>query len=247
VASVSGETPPPPQPTGFKEAEPEAPQPMTTEKPAPPPRATAVEESDKAADAAPPEAAPSPGADSTAPAMAEDKTELKSAEETMSEAKTAVEEKPMAKAPQAPSAPELPKTPEVAKTEPTAPAAKEPADTTSSGSQTASLPRAGTGIDERLLFDTDQDELTDEMRNQLSDIAKTLLADESQRIELRGYADAAGNNAGAARRVSLKRAVSVRRYLMDQGVRSTRIDVRALGDKDETGGPPDRVDLILSQ
>jgi hypothetical protein len=31
---------------------------------------------------------------------------------------------------------------------------------------------------------------------------------------------------------------------MDQGVRSTRIDVRALGNRSE-GGPPERVDIVV--
>jgi len=45
------------------------------------------------------------------------------------------------------------------------------------------------------------------------------------------------------RRLSLSRALAVRAFLIDQGVRSTRLDVRALGDK--TGdGPADRVDIV---
>ncbi len=45
-----------------------------------------------------------------------------------------------------------------------------------------------------------------------------------------------------ARRLSLSRALAVRAFLIDQGVRSTRMDVRALGDKVQDG-PSDRVDI----
>lgn len=44
--------------------------------------------------------------------------------------------------------------------------------------------------------------------------------------------------------MSLFRALSVRTYLMKKGIRSTRIDVRALGKKDD-GAPADRVDVII--
>ena len=43
--------------------------------------------------------------------------------------------------------------------------------------------------------------------------------------------------------MSLSRALAVRAYLIDQGVRSTRMDVRALGSK-VGDGPADRVDVL---
>ena len=48
-----------------------------------------------------------------------------------------------------------------------------------------------------------------------------------------------------ARRLSLSRALGIRSYLIDKGVEGTRIDVRALGNK-ETSGQINRVDLKLS-
>jgi outer membrane protein OmpA-like peptidoglycan-associated protein len=44
--------------------------------------------------------------------------------------------------------------------------------------------------------------------------------------------------------LALSRALEVRKYLIDGGVRSTRIDVRALGDKAEST-PLDRIDIVL--
>jgi outer membrane protein OmpA-like peptidoglycan-associated protein len=48
-----------------------------------------------------------------------------------------------------------------------------------------------------------------------------------------------------ARRVSLARAVAVRAYLIEKGVRSLRIDVRALGNRADTGPVADQVDLLV--
>ena len=78
----------------------------------------------------------------------------------------------------------------------------------------------------------------------LARIADDLKADENLRIQLQAYASNAEGNASQARRLSLARALSVRSYLMDQGVESTRIEVRALGDQAEDG-PADRVDITV--
>jgi outer membrane protein OmpA-like peptidoglycan-associated protein len=62
------------------------------------------------------------------------------------------------------------------------------------------------------------------------------------RIQLLAYAKASSDGASRARRLSLSRALAVRAYLIEKGVRSTRMDVRALGDK-FGDGPADRVDI----
>ncbi len=58
------------------------------------------------------------------------------------------------------------------------------------------------------------------------------------------YAAGEDLSSSKARRISLSRALSVRSYLIEKGVRSTRIDVRALGDKAE-GDQKNRVDVIM--
>jgi outer membrane protein OmpA-like peptidoglycan-associated protein len=70
--------------------------------------------------------------------------------------------------------------------------------------------------------------------------------DESLSLQLLAYADGDEANASKARRLSLSRALEVRKYLMELGVRSTRIEVRALGNKVEGGGPADRVDAMFA-
>ena len=65
----------------------------------------------------------------------------------------------------------------------------------------------------------------------------------AMRLQLKAFAEAAGNNSSKARRLSLSRALVVRSFLIENGLRSTRIDVRALGIARD-GGAPDRVDIV---
>lgn len=64
------------------------------------------------------------------------------------------------------------------------------------------------------------------------------------RLQLKAYASGKGNDTSKARRLSLSRALAVRSFLIENGLRSTRIDVRALGIARD-GGAPDRVDIVL--
>ena len=76
----------------------------------------------------------------------------------------------------------------------------------------------------------------------LSDLIKKMKSNQTMRLQLRGYAGSAKGSPSQARRISLFRALSVRTYLMKQGIRSTRMDVRALGNKVKEG-TLDRVDV----
>lgn len=78
----------------------------------------------------------------------------------------------------------------------------------------------------------------------LATLAKKLNDDPGLRVQLHGYATGPVESPSQARRLSLFRALSVRTFLMKKGVRSTRIDVRALGSKDDDG-PKDRVDVLF--
>ena len=80
----------------------------------------------------------------------------------------------------------------------------------------------------------------------LATLAAALDQDETLRLQLRAYAGGDADSASHARRLSLSRALAVRSELIEQGVRNTRIDVRALGNKSENGSS-DRVDVILVQ
>lgn len=66
----------------------------------------------------------------------------------------------------------------------------------------------------------------------------------SGRLLLQAFAGTPGDKSSEARRLSLKRALAVRQLLIDSGVPSDRIDVRAMGGITD-GGKPDRVDVML--
>lgn len=86
--------------------------------------------------------------------------------------------------------------------------------------------------------------LEDSAKETLGAVAKSLTGDDGLRLQIVAYAVGEDDNASQARRLSLSRALAVRSYLIDQGIRSTRMDVRALGNKFDSG-PGDRVDLVI--
>jgi outer membrane protein OmpA-like peptidoglycan-associated protein len=75
------------------------------------------------------------------------------------------------------------------------------------------------------------------------DLSSALEAGAS-RVQLEAYGGAPGDKSSDARRLSLKRALAVRQLLIDNGVPSNRIDVRAMGGVDDKG-PTDRVDVFV--
>ncbi|MGH7036495.1 MAG: OmpA family protein [Stellaceae bacterium] len=79
----------------------------------------------------------------------------------------------------------------------------------------------------------------------LDGLAARLLANDSLRVQLIAHATGGTDEAMEARRVSLARAVAVRAYLIGKGVRSLRMDVRALGNHPGEGPVADEVDLLV--
>lgn len=94
-----------------------------------------------------------------------------------------------------------------------------------------------------ITFDKDSARLPDGARDVLAHLASRMTEDATLEVQLLAYAAGDEENASKARRLSLSRALAVRSFLIDQGVRSTRIEVRALGNK-VPDGSPDRVDII---
>jgi outer membrane protein OmpA-like peptidoglycan-associated protein len=95
----------------------------------------------------------------------------------------------------------------------------------------------------RIAFTSEGAALPEPAKGDLKQIASSLAKDPALRVQVMAYASG-GKDASKARRVSLSRALAVRSFLIDQGVGSTRIDVRALGNTAESG-PSDRVDLVV--
>ena len=112
--------------------------------------------------------------------------------------------------------------------------------------QTARLPDSGLPDQVRLDFASGSSELGAAQREALDALAQRLQKNERQRIQLMAFAAGSEDNASRARRLSLSRALAVRSYLIDQGIRSTRMDVRALGNTADSG-PMDRVDIVPAQ
>jgi len=69
------------------------------------------------------------------------------------------------------------------------------------------------------------------------------LSNGSARIQLEAYGGKQGDKSSDARRLSLKRALIIRQLLIDDGVPSERIDVRAMGGASD--GALDRVDIFV--
>ena len=70
------------------------------------------------------------------------------------------------------------------------------------------------------------------------------MVDGSSRVQLVAYGGQRGDKSSDTRRISLKRALVIRQLLIDDGVPSERIDVRAMGGADDSG-PTDRVDVYV--
>ncbi|MDG4719166.1 MULTISPECIES: OmpA family protein [Thalassospira] len=241
VASTSASTnaPPPlakPTPAPAAPTMVAAPTPAPTPAPVPAPVAAPVTETAEAVE--PPKAPPLISEESAAPAAPS-----ASAVEPIA----SNNEVPPAPAPSpdtTQSAPAMAQSAPMPKAEPAPPveqAAVPPANTPSP----TPMP-AGSGDEYSLGFAADSFELSETAKRELNQVIAAMGKDDSLRIQLQAYAQGDGANASKARRLSLSRALQVRSYLIDQGVRSTRIDVRALG-SNVPSGPADRVDIKTVQ
>lgn len=112
----------------------------------------------------------------------------------------------------------------------------------------ASLPPAtgplGDGDNMRIVFEADSSKLPQDARNALKALSDQMGKQDALRLQLLAYAGNTDTSASAARRLSLSRALAVRSFLIENGVRSTRIDVRALGNK-STDEVTERVDITV--
>lgn len=95
-------------------------------------------------------------------------------------------------------------------------------------------------------FGAGEARIPDQAYQELRTVARSLLGNPGLRVQVLAFATPDEGGDATARRTSLSRALAVRSYLIDAGIRSTRIDVRALGDVSDRG-PVDRVEVVLSQ
>jgi outer membrane protein OmpA-like peptidoglycan-associated protein len=95
----------------------------------------------------------------------------------------------------------------------------------------------------RVVFDPDASTLDQTAQEELIAFAEDFQR-RSGRLELRAYAGPPQDTSSNARRLALRRALSVRRVLVSNGIKAERIHVRALGGTSDSG-PQDRVDVKL--
>lgn len=186
---------------------------------------------------------PAPPAEEAAPAEEAPAAEAPAeqpAEEQASQEQPAETPAPEAPAAEAPA--EQPAEGEAAATEEAQPAEVAAAETPPEPDNTqAAAPIPEGGI--RIVFPTELNEVPSEANAALDDLASQMLADESMRIQIMCYASGTEDTESKARRKSLARCINIRQYLFKKDVRTTRMDVRALGLKSE-GQPADRVDIV---
>lgn len=160
---------------------------------------------------------------------------------------------PIAKAPEAPKPPAPPSLPTAPTIEaksapapslPSAPEIKRPTEMAALPDATAPSLMEGGETLMQIVFGEGATRIPDNKLVDLKALAGKMSKDEDMRLQLLAYAEGTDANASKARRLSLSRALAVRSYLIDQGVRSTRIDVRALGNK-AGSGPAERVDVVM--
>ncbi|MBN9085278.1 MAG: OmpA family protein [Reyranella sp.] len=84
-------------------------------------------------------------------------------------------------------------------------------------------------------------EIAEAGRGALDGLARSLSERGVRQLEVRGYAS--GEDTGDARKMALARALAVRSYLIDQGVKA-RIEVGANAQPARTA-PKERVDVVL--
>jgi outer membrane protein OmpA-like peptidoglycan-associated protein len=158
---------------------------------------------------------------------------------------------------QSAAAPSLPATETVAQTTPAVePAAEAPAPqapepqapepSESLAKETSSDDEPAQNLSEQVLaivnFEPGSADLNDEGRAQLERVAAAMKSDTSMRVQLQAFAGEDDDSPNASRRLSLSRALVVRGFLLEKDIVSTRMQVRALGDK-FGDGPADRVDI----
>ena len=98
----------------------------------------------------------------------------------------------------------------------------------------------------RIIFEQKEIKVPNDAKTELAKLAKQIIDKKELRIQLMAFAAMDGMSVSKARRKSLSRALSVRSFLMKNGLRSTRIDVRALGNK-STEMPLNRVDVNIAK
>ena len=98
----------------------------------------------------------------------------------------------------------------------------------------------------RLVFEPGQSTLTPADEAAVRALAHAIPAPATSSVNVVAYAAGKPDDASTARRLSLSRGMAVRAVLLDSGIPSAQIYVRALGSK-TTADPVDRVELSVAR
>ncbi len=79
----------------------------------------------------------------------------------------------------------------------------------------------------------------------LAQLARRMVGNPDLRVEFIAYASDREGSVSRSRRLSLERAVNVRKMLLDAGVDSSRVNLRAMGEQ-SGDGDPDRIDVLVT-
>lgn len=96
-----------------------------------------------------------------------------------------------------------------------------------------------------LAFEPDEITLPEAAKAHLDTLARDMRKKKKTSARLMAYARKDPHNPSRARRASLARALAIRSYLLEKGIPSNRIGVRALGGQ-APDGREDRVDILLA-
>ena len=94
-------------------------------------------------------------------------------------------------------------------------------------------------------FTQDATDVSADGLGDLNKIIDQLKSNPQKRLSIVGYAGNPDDTSSTARRISLKRALAVRKRIVDSGIESTRINVQALGNQVKEGSTKDRVDVFF--
>jgi outer membrane protein OmpA-like peptidoglycan-associated protein len=115
----------------------------------------------------------------------------------------------------------------------------------------ADAPGSATPIPDglRVTFGPGRGDMNQATADAVRDLARTAAKGPADAaFNVTALAAGAADDGSAARRLSLARGLAVRSLLIGEGIASTRIFVRALGDSPDAlaGGPADRTDIVIA-
>ncbi len=98
----------------------------------------------------------------------------------------------------------------------------------------------------RILFSQTASTLPTSAENQLKKLAVKIKANPTVTLRLRSYAGSGDSNQGTARRLSLSRALSVRKFFISEGIPAEKMDIRSL-ESEAAGKESHRLDVFAIQ